>query len=261
MAALFRRELTPVQVVKKSREDRFAAREIIAGIFTDFMELHGDRYYGDDASVIGGLANLEGQPVTVIAIDKGTDLQDKLSKRNGSPEPYGYRKATRLMSQAAKFGRPIITFINTPGAFPGKSAEDQGQGEAIAEAIVESMKFPVPMIAIVYGEGGSGGALALATSDQVWMFQNSTYSILSPEGFAAILWKDAKRSAEAAELMGLTPNDLLANEVIDYIVPESHSHNRVFSLVRAKLQEEISTLQQLTPTELVAKRRARFRAF
>lgn len=261
MAALFRRELTPVQVVKKSREDRFSAREIIDGIFTDFFELHGDRFAGDDASVIGGLANLDGKPVTVIAIDKGTDIKDKLVKRNGSPEPYGYRKATRLMDQAAKFGRPIITFINTPGAFPGKSAEDQGQGEAIAQSILQSMTYPVPMIAIVYGEGGSGGALALATSDQVWMFQNATYSILSPEGFAAILWKDAKRSAEAAELMGLTPNDLLANEIIDYIVPESRSHARVFNLVRAKLQDEISKLQTLAPDELVKQRRARFRAF
>jgi acetyl-CoA carboxylase carboxyl transferase subunit alpha len=152
MVNLFRRELTPVQIVKRSREDRFMAREIIDGIFTDFFELHGDRYAGDDESIIGGLANLNGRPVTVIAIDKGTDINDKLAKRNGSPEPYGYRKATRLMKQAAKFGRPIITFVNTPGAFPGKTAEDQGQGDAIAQSILESLKLPVPMIAIIYGE-------------------------------------------------------------------------------------------------------------
>jgi acetyl-CoA carboxylase carboxyl transferase subunit alpha len=242
MVNLFRRELTPVQIVKRSREDRFMAREIIDGIFTDFFELHGDRYAGDDESIIGGLANLNGRPVTVIAIDKGTDINDKLAKRNGSPEPYGYRKATRLMKQAAKFGRPIITFVNTPGAFPGKTAEDQGQGDAIAQSILESLKLPVPMIAIIYGEGGSGGALALATTDQVWMFQNATYSILSPEGFASILWKDAKRHDEAAAVMGLTPNDLLSKQVIEYIIPESRSHARVFSLIRAKLDEEIIKL-------------------
>lgn len=261
MVSLFKRELTPVQIVKRAREDRFMAREIIAGIFTDFFELHGDRYAGDDKSVIGGLANLNGKPVTVIVIDKGSDIKDKLAKRNGSPEPYGYRKATRLMKQAAKFGRPIITFINTPGAFPGKTAEDQGQGEAIAQSILESLKLPVPMIAIVYGEGGSGGALALATADQVWMFQNSTYSVLSPEGFASILWKDAKRRDEAAAVMGLTPNDLLDNHVIEYIVPESHSHSRVFSLIRAKLSEEIKTLANMPTNDLIAQRRARFRKF
>lgn len=261
MVSLFRRELTPVQIVKRAREDRFMAREIISGVFTDFFELHGDRYAGDDQSVIGGLANLNGRPVTVIVIDKGSDINDKLAKRNGSPEPYGYRKATRLMKQAAKFGRPIITFINTPGAFPGKTAEDQGQGEAIAQSILESLKLPVPMIAIVYGEGGSGGALALATTDQVWMFQNSTYSVLSPEGFASILWKDAKRHDEAAAVMGLTPNDLFDNHIIEYIIPESRSHTRVFSLIRAKLDEEIQKLANMPADKLIAQRRARFRKF
>ena len=226
MVSLFRRELTPVQIVKRAREDRFMAREIISGVFTDFFELHGDRYAGDDQSVIGGLANLNGRPVTVIVIDKGSDINDKLAKRNGSPEPYGYRKATRLMKQAAKFGRPIITFINTPGAFPGKTAEDQGQGEAIAQSILESLKLPVPMIAIVYGEGGSGGA-----------------------------------HDEAAAVMGLTPNDLLDNHIIEYIIPESRSHTRVFSLIRAKLDEEIQKLANMPAEKLIAQRRARFRKF
>ena len=149
---LFRHELTPAEVVKKSREDRFFAREIIDGIFTDFIEFHGDRQSGDDMSVIGGIAALNGKPVTIIAIDKGIDINDKLSKRNGSPEPWGYRKAQRLMQQANKFHRPIVTFINTPGAFPGKTAEAQGQGEAIAKSILESMKLTVPMIAIIYGD-------------------------------------------------------------------------------------------------------------
>lgn len=259
--ALFRRELTPVQIVKRAREDRFAAHKLIDGIFDNFFELHGDRFYGDDASVIGGIAELEGQPVTVVAIDKGTEMSDKIAKRNGSPEPYGYRKAIRLMKQAAKFGRPIVTLINTPGAFPGKTAEDQGQGEAIAQSILESFKLPVPMIAMIYGEGGSGGALALATADRVWMFQNATYSILSPEGFASILWKDSKRSAEAAELMGLTPKDLLEKHVIDNIIPEGRNKSRTYATIKDQLTKEIKELQSLSADELLKQRRDRFRAF
>lgn len=258
---LFKHEPTPAEVVKKSREDRFFAREIIDGVFNDFIEFHGDRQSGDDMSVIGGIATLNAKPVTVIVIDKGTDIHDKLSKRNGSPEPWGYRKAQRLMQQANKFHRPIVTFINTPGAFPGKTAEAQGQGEAIAKSILESMKLTVPMISIIYGEGGSGGALALATTDQVWMFQNATYSILSPEGFASILWKDSKRSEEAAAVMGLTPKDLLEKNVIEYVIPESRNHPRVFNLIRKKLDDEFSLLNELSPEELIQKRRARFRAF
>jgi acetyl-CoA carboxylase carboxyl transferase subunit alpha len=152
-------------------------------------------------------------------------------------------------------------FVNTPGAFPGKEAEAQGQGEAIAKSILDSMKLTVPMISIIYGEGGSGGALALATADQVWMFQNATYSILSPEGFASILWKDSKRSEEAAAVMGLTAKDLLEKNVIEYIIPESRNHPRVFNLIRKRLNDEIHTLNQLTPDELLTKRRNRFRAF
>lgn len=259
--ALFRKELTPAQVVKKAREDRFGARELIDGLFDGFFELHGDRFSGDDQSVIGGIAELAGQPVTVIVIDKGDSLSDKLAKRNGSPEPDGYRKALRLMQQAAKFKRPIVTLINTPGAFPGKTAEDQGQGAVIAQSILESFKLAVPMIAIIYGEGGSGGALALATTDQVWMFKNATYSVLSPEGFASILWKDAKRSDEAAAIMGLTPTDLLANHVVDQIIPEGRNHPRVFANLKAMLVKEITGLQALSASELLAKRQARFRIF
>jgi acetyl-CoA carboxylase carboxyl transferase subunit alpha len=261
MVAILKRQVTPAQVVKRAREDRYAARELIAGLFTDFFELHGDRHIGDDESVVGGLAMLGEQPVTVIAIDKGRDLADKLAKRNGSPEPYGYRKAQRLMRQAARFNRPIITLINTPGAFPGKTAEEQGQGEAIAQSILQSFQLAVPMIAIIYGEGGSGGALALATTDQVWMLQNTTYSILSPEGFASILWKDAKRANEAADLMGLTPADLLAAGVIDDIIPESRNKQRVFRLLQKRLIDEIKQLQTVSADELIANRRRRFRRF
>ncbi|WP_373819727.1 carboxyltransferase subunit alpha [Weissella soli] len=259
--ALFKREMTAAQVVKKSREDRFDANEIINGVFTDFFEQHGDRYYGDDEAIIGGVARLNGQPVTVIAINKGRTLDEKLTTRNGSPQPWGYRKAQRLMVQAEKFGRPVITFINTPGAFPGKTAEDLGQGEAIAKSILQSISLKVPMIAIIYGEGGSGGALALAAADKVWMFQHATYSVLSPEGFAAILWKDAKRADEAAELLGLTPKILLDKQIIDAIVPESGNHRRVFDVLRARLVAQLDELAELTPDEIVAQRRARFRAF
>ncbi|NLS38383.1 acetyl-CoA carboxylase carboxyl transferase subunit alpha [Fructobacillus tropaeoli] len=258
---LFKKEIDPAEVVKKSREDRFMARELINGIFDDFIELHGDRLYGDDKSVIGGLARLNGQPVTVIAIDKGTDINDKLSKRNGSPQPWGYRKAQRLMEQAAKFHRPIVTFVNTPGAFPGKDAEALGQGEAIAQSILKSMKLPVPIISIIYGEGGSGGALALATADQVWMFENATYSILSPEGFASILWKDAKRANEAAGIMGLTAADLMKENVIDLVIPEGHNHGKIFNGMKEKLSDEIQELQTLSDDELIQQRRKRFRAF
>lgn len=258
---MFKKDVNPAEVVKKSREDRFMARELINGLFTDFIEFHGDRLCADDTSVIGGIARLKGQPVTVIAIDKGTDINDKLSKRNGSPQPWGYRKAMRLMKQADKFNRPIVTLINTPGAFPGKDAEAHGQGDAIAQSILESMKLTVPMIAIIYGEGGSGGALALASADQVWMFENATYSILSPEGFASILWKDAKRADEAAGIMGITPADLLEKKVIDQVIPENHRHEKIFAGMQTKLDEEIREMQSLAPDELVHERRQRYRAF
>ncbi|MCM0582376.1 acetyl-CoA carboxylase carboxyl transferase subunit alpha [Weissella diestrammenae] len=259
--ALFNREKTAAQVVKKSREDTYHAEELIQGIFDEFVELHGDRLAGDDPAIIGGIGRLQGQAVTVIAIDKGLDINDKINKRNGSPEPWGYRKALRLMKQAEKFHRPIITLINTPGAFPGKTAEDQGQGAAIAQSILASMSLSVPMIAIIYGEGGSGGALALATTDRLWMFENATYSILSPEGFAAILWKDAKRADEAAEMMGLTANTLLAKQVVDAIIPENRNKLKLYKGLQEKLGHEINALMQLDTETLIAQRRARFRAF
>ncbi|MBS9336518.1 carboxyltransferase subunit alpha [Fructobacillus papyrifericola] len=258
---IFKKDVNPAEVVKKSREDRFMARELINGLVSDFIELHGDRLSADDASVIGGIGRLKDQAVTVIAIDKGTDINDKLSKRNGSPQPWGYRKAQRLMKQAAKFNRPIITLINTPGAFPGMEAEAQGQGEAIAQSILESMKLTVPMIAIIYGEGGSGGALALATADQVWMFENATYSILSPEGFASILWKDAKRADEAAGIMGITPADLLEKQVIDLVIPEGRHHAKIFEGMKNKLDQEFKAMQKMSGRELVEARRARYRKF
>ncbi len=188
------------------------------GIFDDFIELHGDRNFRDDGAVIGGIGRLNGQAVTVVGIQKGKNLQDNLNRNFGQPHPEGYRKALRLMKQAEKFGRPVVTFINTAGAYPGVGAEERGQGEAIARNLMEMSDLKVPIIAIIIGEGGSGGALALAVADKVWMLENTIYSILSPEGFATILWKDGSRSEEAAELMKITSGELLNMGIVDKVI-------------------------------------------
>lgn len=254
-------EKTPIDIVRASREDRFLARDIIAGLITDFQELHGDRAQGDDPAIIGGVGLLGEQPVTVIAINRGAEIAEKLQTRNGSPEASGYRKALRLMQQADRFNRPIITFINTPGAFPGRTAEEGGVGQAIAESILQSMSFKVPMIAVIYGEGGSGGALALATSNRVWMFEHAIYAMLSPEGFASILFKDAKRADEAAALLGLTPQELLTAHVVDRVIPEMDDHAAFYEQLRLDLKNEIADLQKLSTTELIAQRQQRFAQF
>ena len=190
------------RILKEARDQgRLTALDFAQGIFDDFIELHGDRNFRDDGAVIGGIGRLNGQAVTVVGIQKGRNLQDNLNRNFGQPHPEGYRKALRLMKQAEKFGRPVVTFINTAGAYPGVGAEERGQGEAIARNLMEMSDLKVPIIAIIIGEGGSGGALALAVADKVWMLENTIYSILSPEGFATILWKDGSRSEEAAELM------------------------------------------------------------
>ena len=193
------------RILKEARDQgRLTALDFAQGIFDDFIELHGDRNFRDDGAVIGGIGRLNGQAVTVVGIQKGKNLQDNLNRNFGQPHPEGYRKALRLMKQAEKFGRPVVTFINTAGAYPGVGAEERGQGEAIARNLMEMSDLKVPIIAIIIGEGGSGGALALAVADKVWMLENTIYSILSPEGFATILWKDGSRSEEAAELMKIT---------------------------------------------------------
>ena len=191
------------------------------GIFDDFIELHGDRNFRDDGAIIGGIGRLNGQAVTVVGIQKGRNLQDNLNRNFGQPHPEGYRKALRLMKQAEKFGRPVVTFINTAGAYPGVGAEERGQGEAIARNLMEMSDLKVPIIAIIIGEGGSGGALALAVADKVWMLENTIYSILSPEGFATILWKDGSRSEEAAELMKITSGELLNMGIVDKVIPRT----------------------------------------
>ncbi|MBR2763324.1 MAG: acetyl-CoA carboxylase carboxyl transferase subunit alpha, partial [Lactococcus sp.] len=190
------------KIVQLARsQDRLTTLDYATQIFDDFIEFHGDRNFRDDGAILGGIASLAGRPVTIVGIQKGKGLQDNLDRNFGQPHPEGYRKALRLMKQAEKFGRPIITFINTAGAFPGSGAEERGQGEAIARNLLEMSDLRVPIIAIINGEGGSGGALALAVADRVWMLENAMYSILSPEGFATILWKDSSRAPEAAELL------------------------------------------------------------
>lgn len=207
-----------VQIARSS--SRPSALAYISAVFDDFMEFHGDRAFRDDGAVVGGIASLDGQPVTVIGIQKGRTTKENISRNFGMPSPEGYRKALRLMKQAEKFGRAVITFIDTPGAFCGLEAEERGQGEAIARNLMEMSDLKVPVLSIVIGEGGSGGALALAVGNEVWMMENATYTILSPEGFASILWKDSRKAPEAAEVMKVTAAQLIEMGMIERIIPE-----------------------------------------
>lgn len=212
---------TPWEKVKEARSiDRPSALTYINLIFENFLELHGDRSYGDDKAVVGGIATIYGQPVTVIGIQKGNSADECAMRNYGMASPEGYRKALRLMKQAEKFHRPVVCFINTSGAYPGMEAEERGQGEAIARNLFEMSSLKVPVLSVVIGEGGSGGALGLAVGNEVWMLENATYSILSPEGFASILWKDKSRAEEAAELMGITADELKRLLVIETVIPE-----------------------------------------
>lgn len=246
------------RIVQLARsQDRLTTRDYAKKVFDDFIEFHGDRNFRDDGAIIGGIASLAGRPVTIVGIQKGKSLQDNLDRNFGQPHPEGYRKALRLMKQAEKFGRPVITFINTAGAFPGSGAEERGQGEAIARNLLEMSDLKVPVIAIINGEGGSGGALALAVADRVWMLENTMYSILSPEGFATILWKDSSRAPEAAELLKITSKDLLANGVIDKIIPEEDT----IALLKAALITELDLLTNMTTEDLVEARYQRFRKY
>ena len=251
------------RILKEARnQGRLTALDYAELIFDDFMELHGDRHFADDGAVVGGLARLDGRPVTVIGIQKGKNLQDNLKRNFGQPNPEGYRKALRLMKQAEKFGRPVITFINTAGAYPGIGAEERGQGEAIAKNLLEMSDLRVPIIAIIIGEGGSGGALALAVADQVWMLEHTIYAVLSPEGFASILWKDGGRATEAAELMKITAGELLNMGVIDQIIPEhGYFSSEIIERIKTSLIAEIEKLSQLPLEDLLEKRYRRFRKY
>lgn len=253
--------------VQQARQvTRLGAVDYIDEIFDDFIELHGDRYFADDPAVMGGIAYLDGQPVTVIGIQKGKDLKDCMAHNYGMPSPEGYRKALRLMKQAEKFGRPIITFVNTSGAYPGMEAEENGQGEAIARNLFEMSSLTVPVLALMIGEGGSGGALALSIGDEVWMMENATYSILSPEGFASILWKDGKRAAEAAGVMKITAADLKELGVIEDIIPEygQADQDALVSIARymkGNMKEFLQRQSGKTGEQLAQERYDRFRRF
>ena len=251
------------KIVREAREQtRLTALDFATGIFDDFIELHGDRSFRDDGAIIGGIGWLGDQAVTVVGIQKGKSLQDNLNRNFGQPHPEGYRKALRLMKQAEKFGRPIVTFINTAGAYPGVGAEERGQGEAIARNLMEMSDLKVPIIAIIIGEGGSGGALALAVADRVWMLENSIYAVLSPEGFASILWKDGTRAMEAAELMKITSHELLEMEVVDKVISERGlSAKELLARVKNELQTEIEQLKLLSLEKLLEERYQRFRKY
>ena len=253
-----------VQISRKI--DRPSGSDYIEALFTDFMEFHGDRNYGDDKAIIGGIAKFHGRPVTVIVQEKGTNTKENIAHNFGMPMPEGYRKALRLMKQAEKFHRPVICFVDTPGAFCGIEAEERGQGEAIARNLWELAGLKTPVLSIVTGEGGSGGALALAAGDQVWMLENSVYSILSPEGFASILWKDSARAKEAAGVMQLTAADLYDKEIIEQVIPEPENLTveslwQVAERLNDKICEFLKQYTSLSEDELLERRYTRFRKF
>ena len=259
--------LTPWEKVKAARKvDRPSATDYMENIFDEFMEFHGDRYFRDDPAIVGGVAYLDGQPVTVIGIQKGKDFKDCMKHNYGMPSPEGYRKAIRLMKQAEKFGRAVITFVNTAGAYCGMEAEERGQGEAIARNLYEMSALKVPVLCIMIGEGGSGGALALAVGNEVWMMENATYSILSPEGFASILWKDGKRAKEAAEVMKITAHDLKELDVVDDIIPEfggadEDALSSIGNYMKGNMKKFLEKESKLTKDQLLEERYKRFRKF
>lgn len=251
------------RIIKEARDQaRLTALDFAQGICEDFIELHGDRSFRDDGAVIGGIGTLNSQLITIVGIQKGRNLQDNLRRNFGQPHPEGYRKALRLMKQAEKFARPIVTFINTAGAYPGVGAEERGQGEAIARNLLEMSDLKVPIIAIIIGEGGSGGALALAVADRVWMLENSIYAVLSPEGFASILWKDGSRAMEAAELMKITSHELLEMKVVDKVIAETGLRNQdLLNAVKQEIVEELTHLSKQPVEELLENRYQRFRKY
>lgn len=252
------------RVQSSRRKDRPVGADYIDALFTDFMEFHGDRYFKDDKAIIGGIARFHELPVTVIAQAKGRNTKENIERNFGMPSPDGYRKALRLMKQAEKFNRPVICFVDTPGAFCGLEAEERGQGEAIARNLFEMSGLQVPVLSVVIGEGGSGGALAMATADEVWLLENSIYSILSPEGFASILWKDSKRAEEAAGVMKLTAAHLLKAGIVEKVIaePEHLTTKNLFEVTEEMdlyMQEFLREHLALSGEELAEKRYQRFR--
>ena len=254
-------EKTGYERVKAARSaDRPTGLDYVNYIFTDFVELHGDRRFGDDPAIVGGIARLNGRPVTVIAIEKGRTTRDRMARNFGMPHPEGYRKALRLMQQAEKFHRPVICFVDTAGAYCGIGAEERGQGQAIAENLVTMAGLKTPILTVLIGEGGSGGALALAVADRVWMLENAVYSVISPEGCASILWKDAARAEEAASCLKLTARDALAMGITEEVIPEDQLGTPGFyDDLAFKLQESLKELEALTLDQLLDERYNRFR--
>ena len=251
------KKLTPYERVLAARQkSRQNITDYITYLFEDFLELKGDRLGKDDGSILGGIATFHGMPVTVIGHRKGKSTEENVQYNFGMPSPEGYRKALRLMKQAEKFHRPVITFIDTPGAYPGMEAEANGQSTAIAECIAGMSALKVPVIAIITGEGSSGGALAIGVANSVWMLENAVYSILSPEGFASILWKDAKRAPEACDIMKITAEELLRYGLIDWIVPED---GETMKHLDEMLLEELKRLSKIKGSILAEKRYRKFR--
>lgn len=255
-------------IVQKARNiERLSTIEIIRALCTEFIELHGDRRMKDDQAIVGGVGLVDDQqPITIVGIQKGRNTEENIRRNFGSSGPAGYRKAERLMKQAEKFQRPVLTLINTAGAYAAPESEEKGIGEAIASILVTMSELTVPTLAIILGEGGSGGAIALALTDEVWMLENSIYSILSPEGFASILWKDSRLAEEAADIMKLTAKDLKELEVIDRIIPEGENgeaftNKELADRLIPEIKATFKTLQQQEVEERLADRFERFRKF
>ncbi len=257
--------LSSWQVSQLSRHpQRPYTQDYINRIFTDFEELHGERYFADDAAIIAGIARLDDIPVAVIGHQKGRDTKDRIKRNYGMPKPEGYRKALRIMKLAERFGLPVLTFIDTPGAYPGIDAEERGQSEAIARNLMEMSELKTPIIATVIGEGGSGGALAIGVADRLLMLQYSTFSVISPEGCASILWKSADKAKEAAEIMGITAPRLKELGLIDRIIDEPlggahRDFDEISNQMKQVLHEELMQLRQLPTTEIVSQRQNKLR--
>ncbi len=249
------------KVLLARAKDRPTGLSYVEHIFEDFLELHGDRRFADDPAIVGGIATLNGRPVTVIAMDKGKDMRERVRRNFGSSNPEGYRKALRLMKQAEKFHRPVVCFVDTAGAFCGMGAEERGQGQAIAENLVEMAGLQTPIVSVLIGEGGSGGALALALADRVWILENAVYSVISPEGCASILWKDSKKVKDAAECLRLTAQDMKELGVVEQVFPEEKDFALTYGAIRDELEKTLPQLEQLPVEELLQQRYQRFRKF
>ena len=260
-----KKEISAWEKVEIARNPkRKTSLEYIEKIFDEFIELHGDRNFKDDKAIICGLAKIDNTPFTIIAEQKGRTTKENIERNFGMPNPESYRKAIRFMKQAEKFKRPVITFIDTKGAYPGIEAEDRGQGEAIAKSMFEMARLKVPVISIVIGEGSSGGALAIGVANKVFMLENAIYSILSPEGYSSILWKDPSRYKEAAEKMKLTAKDLYELNVIDKIIPEKNeiseeNFSKTSEILKKEIIKEIKKTNKMTSEQIVEERYKKFR--